>query len=492
MLLVWLLIVPLAAACLALLLPRPRWVEATTVGAQLIVLGLALVATAQITAAGHVQELSGWLYADALSALSVLIIAFVGATAALYSVGYMRENLREQGTASEQGRRETRRYYCLFNLFLFAMLIVPLSNSLGVLWIAIEGTTLASLFLVSFYGTREALEAAWKYVIVGSVGIALALFGTVLAYYSAVQVLGVGYDLNWSVLAPVAAQLNPSVMRLAFIFIVLGFGTKAGLAPMHTWLPDAHSEAPTPISALLSGVLLNTAMYGILRYYALAVPSLGVAFPNGLLLAFGLLSLLIAALFILRQADIKRLLAYSSVEHMGIVALGVAFGGALGLYGALLQMIGHALAKSLMFFASGHVGLRYGTKEIDRVAGVATVMPVTGVILTIGALALTGSPPFGVFISELSILTAGFRSGQALVAMAVLALIALIFISLLGPINRMVFGRPAAGLARGEGSRFGLVAMVGTLVLVVGLGIFIPAPLNTLLHQSAAVLGGHQ
>ncbi len=485
-----LVLVPLVAALLCLLLTHRPWIEAVTVGAAIVTLGLALAVTARVTAVGHVSELGDWLYADALSALSVLIIAFVGTTAALYSVGYMRENMKEQTVEFGSGQWEIRRYYLLFNLFIFAMLVVPVSNSLGVLWIAIEGTTLASLFLVSFYRTHEALEAAWKYVIVGSVGIALALFGTVLAYYSAVQVLGPSYDLNWSVLAPVAPRLNPSVMRLAFIFIVVGFGTKAGIAPMHTWLPDAHSEAPSPISALLSGVLLNTAMYGILRYYALATPSLGRSYPNTLLLGFGLVSLLIAALFILRQHDVKRLLAYSSVEHMGIVAVGIAFGGAIGLYGALLQMIGHALAKSLMFFASGQVGLRYGTKQIDGVAGVVASMPVTGAILIVGALALTGSPPFGIFISEFSILTAGFQRGQGLPAMVVLTLIALIFIRFLDPINRMAFGKAAVDLPRGEISRTALIAMIASLILVVGLGIVIPAPLGELLRQSAAVLGG--
>jgi hydrogenase-4 component F len=490
MLLTALVLIPLVAALLCLILADRVWLETVTIVGTFITLGLSVAITAQVMAAGHVDGFGSWLYADALSALSVLIIAFVGATAALYSIGYMRENMKEQVVEYGAGQWELRRYYLLFNLFVFAMLVVPVSNSLGVLWIAIEGTTLASLFLVSFYRTREALEAAWKYVIVGSVGIALALFGTILAYYSAVQVLGTSYDLNWSVLAPVASRLNPSVMRLAFVFIVVGFGTKAGLAPMHTWLPDAHSEAPSPISALLSGVLLNTAMYGILRYYALATPSLGRAYPNALLLGFGLLSLLIATLFILRQRDIKRLLAYSSVEHMGIVAIGVAFGGALGLYGALLQMIGHALAKSLMFFASGHVGLRYGTKQIDGVAGVVTSMPITGAVLIVGALALTGSPPFGIFVSEFSILTAGFQNGQALAAMIVLTLIAIIFIRFLNPINRMAFGRAANDLPRGEISQTGLVAMFASLILIVGLGVVIPPPLTELLRQSAAVLGG--
>jgi len=490
MLLTVLLVVPLVAAVLCLVLPGRRWFEGITLLGSITTFALVVLAAVDVTASGHLQGLGDWLYADALSALTALIIAFVGATAAIYSIGYLREDMREQDTSRGEGLGRLRRYYMLFNLFVFSMLVVPLSNSLGVLWIAVEGTTLASLFLVSFYGTGEALEAAWKYVIVGSVGIALALFGTILTYYSAVQMLGTSYDLLWSVLTPVTPRLDPNVMRLAFLFIVVGYGTKAGLAPMHTWLPDAHSEAPSPISALLSGVLLNTAMYGILRFYSLATPSLGQGYPSALLLGFGLLSLLVAALFILRQQDYKRMLAYSSVEHMGIVATGVAFGGALGFYGALLQLINHAVTKSLMFFASGHVLLRYETKEIDRVSGVVRLMPATGGMLILGGLALTGSPPFGIFISELTILGAGFSNGHVLPALAVLALVAAIFVAFLRYINRMAFGAPTEGVKAGEFSRLGLLAMGISTVLVVGLGVAIPSPLTTLLHQAAAVLGG--
>lgn len=492
MVLMLMLAVPLLAAVVCLLVPARRWLEGTTLASAAVILGLALLAAAEVTTDGHLEGAGGWLYADALSALTTLIIAFVSVTAAVYSLGYLREDMKEQDPTRGEGLSNLRRYYVLFNLFVFSMLVVPASNSLGVLWIAIEGTTLASLFLVSFYRTREALEAAWKYVIVGSVGIALALFGTILTYYSAVQVLGTSYDLNWSVLAPATSQLNPGVMRLAFLFIVIGYGTKAGLAPMHTWLPDAHSEAPSPISALLSGVLLNTAMYGVLRFYSLAIPSVGRAYPNTLLLGFGVLSLLVAALFLLQQQDYKRMLAYSSVEHMGIVVSGVAFGGALGVYGALLQLLNHAVTKSLMFFASGHVLLRFETKEIDRVAGVARLMPVTGGMLILGALALTGAPPFGIFVSELTILSAGFQNGQALPALIILALIAIIFVSVLRYVNRMAFGAPPGGAPAGEFSRPGLVAMGITFALVLSLGLFIPAPLNQLLRDAAMVLGGGQ
>lgn len=491
MLLFLLLLIPLLMATICLLAPHRRWMElATIIGTILIVL-LAVLIVREVLLFGRSTSLDNWLYADALSAVTLLVIAFVSCTAALASVGYLREDMREQDTTQGQGLRQLKRYYVLFHLFVFSMLVVPISNSLGVLWIAIEATTLASLFLVSFYGTSEALEAAWKYVIIGSVGIALALFGTILTYYSAVQVLGTSYDLNWSVLAPVAARLNPSVMRLALLFILVGYGTKSGLAPMHTWLPDAHSEAPSPISALLSGVLLNCAMYGILRYYALAIPSLGQAYPTALLLGFGLLSLLVATLLIFQQRDYKRMLAYSSVEHMGIVALGIAFGGALGLYGALLHILNHAVTKSLMFFGSGQVLLKYETKTISRVSGIITLMPITGTLLLVGGLALTGSPPFSIFVSEFSILSAGFQRGYLPEAIAMLVMIALIFIGILFSLNSMIFGKAPVVEKTGEISILNLVAMGLSVVVIVTLGIFIPTPLTTLLHQAAGVLGGH-
>jgi hydrogenase-4 component F len=490
MLLVFILLTPLVACGLCLLAPHRRWMELITIAATALVFLLTLLVTREVLLSGHSGDRVVWLYADALSAVTLLVIAFVSFTAALASVGYLREDMREMNTAQGQALRQMKRYYMLFHLFAFSMLIVPVSNSLGVMWIAVEGTTLASLFLVSFYGTGESLEAAWKYVIIGSVGLALALFGTILTYYSAVQILGTSYDFNWSVLAPVVGHLNPNVMRLALLFIIVGYGTKAGLAPMHTWLPDAHSEAPSPISALLSGVLLNCAMYAILRYYALAVPSLGHVYPTMLLLTFGLLSLVIATLMMFQQRDYKRLLAYSSIEHMGIIALGVAFGGPLGLFGALLQIINHAVTKSMMFFASGQVLLKYKTKSIDRVSGIIKIMPVTGTLLLVGGLALTGSPPFSVFISEFTILSAGFRQGYTPEAIAMLVLMALIFISVLFYLNKMVFGKVPTVEKAGEVSLLNIAAMGLSAVVIVLFGFFIPSPLNTLLHQAAFVLGG--
>jgi hydrogenase-4 component F len=491
MILVALLLTPLIASVLSWRLPRLAWIEAVSLVSGLMTLIWTALAIAQLLDDGHLEALGGWLYADALSGVSLVIIAWVGATATLYSVGYIRADLQVETEIDREALGHARLYYALLNLFLFSMLVVPVTNSLGVLWIAVEGTTLASLFLVSYYRTQEALEAAWKYIIVGSVGIALALFGTILTYYAAVRVLGTNYDLNWSVLVPVAVQLNPDVMRLAILFIIIGYGTKAGLAPMHTWLPDAHSEAPSSISALLSGVLLNCAMYAILRFYALATPAIGSEYPDRLLLGFGLLSLVIATLFILRQRDYKRLLAYSSVEHMGLVAIGIAFGGTLGVAGALFQLVNHAATKSLMFFASGQVLLRYGTKDISRVSGVVRAAPLTGVLLLLGGLALAGAPPFGVFASELTIFEAGFVSGQIVPAIAALVLVAVVFVGLFTVLNRMVFGAaPAVGPMKGSRGRSSQLAMLLSFVPIVLLGVVAPTPLWTLVGEASRVLTG--
>ncbi len=486
------LVIPMAAALLALLAPR-RWIaEAATLIGSLITMIVVVLAVTVIMADGHLSDLGGWLYADALSGLTALVTAFIGAMGALYSIGYLRVDMRDQDVRRGAGLMRVRRYYALFNLFVCSMLAVPLSNSLGVLWIAIELTTLSSVFLVAFYGSAEALEAAWKYVIIGSVGIALGLFGTVLTYYAGVRALGAGYDLTWSSLAPVAGQLDPSVMRLAFLFIVVGYGTKTGLAPMHTWLPDAHSEAPSPISALLSGVLLSSALYAILRFFALTVPAVGRAYPAALLLAFGLLSLLVAALLLLRQRDYKRLLAYSSIEHMGLIATGIAFGGAIGIYGALFQLVNHAVTKALLFFASGQVLLKFETKQVEKVQGIIRLMPLTGALLIIAELAITGAPPFGIFASEITILGAGFHTGQTVAALIVLALVVTIFIAFTGHWNQMLFGSPPHGAHPGELSVTSIIAMVVTGILVIALGVFMPIPLHTLLQQATNVLGGGQ
>ena len=478
------LAVPLAAVALTLV-DGWRLARAATCVSGLVSLALAILIAIKVDHGRVLGAAGGWLRVDSLGAVFLLATGLLYAMAGVFSIGYLGVEETRPGFP-----RFAKRYYALLNLFGWSMLLVPLAADFGTLWVAVELTTIISALLVAIDRTDAALEASWKYVLIASSGLGIALLSIIVLYATGTHVLGSAYVPRFERFLAHAHGLSPDAVRLAFVLSLVGFGTKVGFVPMHTWLPDAHSEAPSPISALLSGVLLNTAMYGILRYYALATPSLGHGYPNGLLLAFGLLSLLIATLFILRQSDVKRLLAYSSVEHMGIVAVGISFGGPLGLYGALLQMIGHALAKSLLFFASGQVGLRYGTKQMDRISGVVGSMPITGTVLILGALALTGSPPFGIFVSEFSILSAGFRQGQTLAALATLILIAIIFIRFLRPINLMAFGRAPVALPRGEISRTGLVAMLVSLVLIAGLGVVIPAPLSELLRQSALVVGG--
>ena len=483
-----LLAVALSAAALSLV-PSRRLVEGLAIAAPFLEVLLVVALGASVVRDGQASELGDWLAADGLSVLVALVIAGVALAAGVHSVGYLREDMRGRDIDRGAGLRDLQRYYVLFHLFVFSMLVIPLSNSLGVLWIAIEGTTLASLFLVSFYRTREALEAAWKYVIVGSVGIALALFGTILAYYAAVPVMGLSFDLNWSSLTAAASRLDPGVMGLAFVFILVGYGTKAGLAPMHTWLPDAYSEAPNPVAAVLATALESAALYAVLRFYTLTVPSVGIQEPALLLLGFGLLSLVVAALFILRQHDYKRLLAYSSIEHMGIIVVAVGFGGTLGMTAAVLQLVSHALAKSMAFFASGHVLLRYRTKEVDQVSGVLRALPTSGAFLLLGGLALVGAPPFGLFASELTALAAGFEAGFAPAALVVLACMVVIFVAFMGHLDRMSFGPVPDDVPKGEAPRIGWIplAVEGALLLVLGLSI--PGPFADLVRAATRALG---
>ncbi len=328
---------------------------------------------------------------------------------------------------------------------MLTMLVVPLANNMGLMWVAIEATTLVSVFMIMLYTNEGAIEAAWKYLMIATVGLSLALLGIVLFSYANTSAVPSASGMDWTSMVADSALLSPGIVKIAYVFVLVGLGTKAGLAPMHTWLPDAHGEAPTPISALLSGVLLNCAIYGVLRFYIVASGTLGPAFPGELLMLLGLLSMGIAAASIYFQKDMKRLLAFSSVEHMGIISLAVAFGGFLGLFAALLHIINHAIAKPLMFFASGTVSQRYGTKMMAEIKGIIKVMPVTGVLLLIGGLAIAGMPPFNIFLSEFLVLTAGFGTGQFVVSSAMILLLVVVFAGFLRHLVPMVFGSPPPG-----------------------------------------------
>ncbi len=480
----YLLIVPLLTGIVCFFTRTKKQAETVSLIGSIITLIIGLDLVFQVFNVGIIVSWTDVLFADAFSAFIILIVSIVGFVASVYSIGYMGFEFKH-GTMDF---RKLRLYYTLFHLFMFTMLLVGVTNNLG-LWIAVEMTTLVSALLMILYTKKSSVEAAWKYIIICTVGITFALFGTVLTYYGAVKILGDSGDaLNWSSLISVADRFDPTLMKLAFIFILIGYGTKAGLAPMHTWLPDAHSEAPTPVSALLSGVLLNCAMYGIIRFYAIAAASPSSEFAHNLMILFGLLSIGIAVPFIILQEDYKRMLAYSSVEHMGIIAIGIGFGGVLGIFGAILHMFNHAMTKSLMFFGAGNTLLKHNTKEIDKVSGIIKSMPVTGSMLIIGGLAITGSPPFSIFISEFTILSAGFLRGHIISSVLLLLFIIIIFAGFFYNLGRMTFGTPGSEIEPGEVSRWTLVAMAVPIVFVVILGVYLPPPFYEMIMKIVAVV----
>jgi len=382
-------------------------------------------------------------------------------------------------------------YYFWLWLFIGAMLLVISTPNLGVIWIGIEGTTLATTLLVGFYRKKQAIEATWKYVIICTVGISFALVGTLLLYAASTQVLGQGLAaLDFRVLDGVASELNNIFVRLGFLFAFVGYGTKVGFVPMHSWLPDAHSQAPSPVSALLSGVLLNCALYSILRWHALVRQTpLGPDFSGNLLILFGLLSLGVMAGFILLQKDIKRLLAYSSVEHMGIMALGFGLGTPVSIWGASLHLFLHALTKSSLFVVIGRIVQKTETRHIFKIRGLFQVWPYTALLLLLGLLAITGTPPFGTFRSELSILRDFFSTGHPVIGFIAILFLAIVFIGFLYYFLGMLFGEAPERLERGEGK--GVLLLSLPLLIVFGLGIFMPESLNNALAQVVdVILGG--
>jgi len=480
----YLLLVPLITAIIGIIAKTQKQSETISLvgSTATLVVGLSLVF--DVFKNGTITTWENMLFADPLSAYLVLIVSVVGFIISLYSIGYMGHELQE-GIIDY---KKLKIYYVFFHLFMFTMLLVGVTNNL-VLWVAIEMTTLFSVPLITIYTKKTSIEAAWKYLIICSVGITFALFGTILTYYAAVQVLGeAGGALDWASLLAVANQFDPTLMKIAFVFIIVGYGTKVGFAPMHTWLPDAHSEAPSPVSALLSGVLLNCAMYGIIRFHTITSASAGAGFSSNLLIMFGLLSLGIATPFIIMQNDYKRLLAYSSVEHMGIIALGFGFGGVVGIFGALLHMFNHAVTKSLMFSVAGNILQKYETKEIDQVSGVVKSMPYTGIMLVVGGLAITGSPPFSIFLSELTVLTAGFTQGYIITSGLVLLFIIMIFAGFFNHINRMAFSTLPEGMTVGDVSRLSLGAMAILVIFTIVLGVYIPHQFSDMIMQVVNVV----
>jgi hydrogenase-4 component F len=473
---------PLLGALLAAAVrPYRRFVGWTSAVLSLSSIGAAVTLWRHVLAGDVVTSGPGeFLRADALSTLLALCVSMVGALAAWLGPGL--------ASGEDYDAAQTRRFRIFGNLFTFTMLFAVTSNNVGFMWIAIEATTITSAMLIPLHVTKASVEASWKYILIGSIGIALAFGGTVLGYFDFVNLVGrQEAALNWTVLRASAPQLHPEVIQLAFVFILIGYGTKAGLAPMHTWLPDAHSEAPAPLSAMMSGVLLAVALYAVIRWEAVVNAAVGTGFTDGLYIALGVLSIAIAAFSLVIQRNYKRMLAYSSIEHTGLICVGLAL-GPLGTFAAMLHLLNHALAKSMMFFLAGRVLHRYGTTEIGRVSGLLKVMPWTGGLFAAGILAVIGLPPFGLFISEFALFRAGFAAGRPWLMGLVLALLAVAFVSMIGHLNRMLYGAPTAGVPVGERDLWPLVPLGACAAALVLLGVVLPAPLQALLRQIVEIV----
>jgi hydrogenase-4 component F len=488
----FLLLPPVLAAFLAFILrPYNRFVGWASVVLGFVSLGAALHFASQAidlglqnaATLGIVTDSLGLvdvLRADSLSALLMVCVAGVSAITLCLSPGLWHDDYYTP--------EQLRRFQIFFNLFVASMLLAVSANNVGLMWIAVEATTIFSALIIPLKVSKTSVEASWKYILICSVGIALAFTGTVLAYFDFVTLSGrVDNALNWTVLLQTAPALHPEVMRIAFVFLLIGYGTKAGLAPMHTWLPDAHSESPAPLSAAMSGVLLAVALYAILRWKIVIDATLGAGYTNNLLLGMALLSLLIASFSMVLSKNYKRLLAYSSIENTGLTCLGFAL-GPLGIFAALLHMINHSIAKSMLFLLAGRILHRYHTTEISAVTGLLKAMPLTGSLFAVGILAIIGLPPFGIFVSEFALIRAGFAAGQPWLMGIVLALLAIAFVVLLKVLNQMLYGHPADGIAVGEPDGWQIGFLFCSAAGLVVLGLTLPAPLMTLLNQCVTIV----
>ena len=460
--------------------------RAVTVVSGLICLGLSVWLAGTVAHGDRVFAAGGWLRLDPLSAVFLLATGLLYATTAVFSVGYLG------GAADDvEFPRFARRYFGLLNAFGATMLLVPLASDFATLWVGIELTTIVSALLVAIDRTDAALEASWKYVLIASSGLGIGLLSILILYATGTAVLGNSYVPRFAALLAHGARLSPDAVRLSFVLAVVGFGTKAGLAPTHTWLPDAHSEAPAPVSAMLSGALLASAVYAILRFLQVAVVAGQRAFADHVLIVFGVLSLVVASLFVLRQRNFKRLLAYSSIEHIGVIALGIGFGAPLAIAGALLHVITHASAKGLAFFGAGSLLRGYDTKEVADVTDAGRAMPWTGPMFLAAVLALCGLPLSGVFRSEFEIVVGGLAHAQYLGAVLLIVLVNLAFFGVLWHAGRMVLS-PAAhdqpDPQPREQSVWMIAPMVACLIVVVALGVHLPSALTALLDHARRLL----
>jgi len=473
---------PLAGGIvLALVGHRPRAAQAN-VGFSLLTFVAAAALVARVVADGPVTVAGDQFFIDSLNVFLVALTAFVAMTTAMFSAPYMRIEC-DHGRVSAGGMRL---YHSMYQLFSLAMLLVLTTNNLGVMWVAMEAATLTTVLLVALYRTHASLEAAWKYFILCGVGIAQALLGTILVYFAAEKILGAGVgSLLWTHLDEVKDQLEPTVMSIAFVFLLVGYGTKVGLVPLHNWLPDAHAEGPTPVSAVLSGLLLNVALYALIRFKVITDGALERPFASALLMGFGLASVVVAAFFLSRQRDVKRMFAYSSIEHMGLITFAFGMGGPVASFAGLLHMTVHSLTKSAIFFAVGHAAQKAGTQVMADIRGLMRVNPTVGWGLMLGTVAILGMPPFGVFASEFLILTTAIAQ-QPWATPILLVSLGIAFASIFGKVQPMVFGETNA---RRLPHPPALVPVFTHLALVLVLGLYMPPYLAGWYRQAARLIG---
>lgn len=473
-----LMAVPLSASLLMALIPSRRAsirvFESIHVLSITLVLALGGMLVASVVVTGETVSAVGlWFRLDPLGSIFVALIVVIGFMTGIFSLPYIRHDI-ETGVVDSP---KVKQYYLFFNLFVFTMLLVSLSNNIIVMWVAIEATTLSTVFLVGLYNTKTALEAAWKYVTVCASGVAFGLYGTLLVYADAANVMADPNQAAFlSEIIPYASQLDPKIIMIAFVFIAIGFGTKAGLFPMHTWLPDAHSEAPSPISGLLSGVLLKCAILVIIRFYTLSISVVGPTFPQTVMLILGAASVIFAAFAVFVQDDIKRKLAYSSCENVGVIALALGFGGPIGIAAALLHCIMHALTKSYMFCLSGNIVMKYGTRDLGKIKGVIKTAPATAVLLTIGFLALSGFPPFAMFVSEVMLFLAGVATGDIWLVIVIALALTVVIAAFTLVVIRSVLGDAPEGMKRGDVPLAALVPEFLLVAVIIWFGIALPAP----------------